>query len=594
MHLVPYDYLNMRDEGHRGLVTLAPLIEQARAEVAACVLCDSGDFLQGTPLADEIAARRTLPHPMMQAFATLGYDAITLGNHDFDYGLPYLKDVLTDARPAIVSANIRTGPTQSLVAPWAMLTRHLSCGDGVEREIRIGVIGFAPPQITAWNADILDDALQTDDILAAARTHLPQLRRAGADLVVALCHGGPVAGPPVCHMENAALQLAALPGIDVVLMGHMHGLFPGPGFAGIAEVDCQRGTLAGKPAVMAGGNGGAIGVIDLTLTPVAPAPSHPDAKPGRRWQVTGHDAQIRKAPTDRFTPTPLYRSLRQVLAGPHDATLARMAEPIGATDRPLTTYFAAIGRDDTAPLLAQVQIDAIRAALTATPFADLPILASTAPFHAGAHGGPSNYLGIAAGPLRVRDCRAMVPFDNPICAMLRRGWQIRQWLERSNAFFNRITPGLADQPLLNCQIAPYHFDTLHGITYTVDLSCPNGPETGRIRDLRLGGRPLCDDTLCIVATNSYRAHGGGGLVIADPSDTIHVTRRGLRDLLIAALASGTPPTPDATSPWTFAPIPGASALFPGSPAQEARAATGEGVTFAGMRDDGFAAYRLTF
>ena len=583
MHLIPFDYLHERRDAPRGLVALAPEIARARAECAASLLCDTGDFLQGSPLADEIALRRIRPHPMIQTFNALRYDAVTLGNHDFEYGLSYLQDVLADAVPAVVSANLRTGPATTLVRPWQIVDRAVVCSDGATRPLRVGVIGFAPPQIPTWSADVLQDAVQADDILAAARTHLPQIRRAGADIVVALCHGGPVAGAEVCHMENAALQLARLPGIDAVLMGHMHGLFPGPGFDGIAEVDAARGTLAGKPAVMAGSRGQALGVMDLILE------SAPDDE---GWRIVDHRAAVRPAPATPARGTALMRSLRQVLSVPHAATLERLRQPLGRTDRPISTYFAALGLDDSGPLLAQVQIAAIRAKLVGTPFADLPVLASTAPFHAGGHGGPHHYLDIPAGPLRVRDCAAIVPFDNPVCAVLRRGWQVMQWLERSSAFFQTLRPDLAAQQLLNPLVAPYHFDTIHGLSYVIDLTADPAAFCGRIRDVTLDGRPMADDDLCIVATNSYRARGGGGLVVAEPSDILHTTRRGLRSLLMDALTDGVTVPPAAPCAWSFAPVPGASALVPSSPAARTCLPGLPHVTFDHLQPDGFAAYRV--
>ena len=583
MHLMPFDYLHERRDAPRGLVALGPLIGRARRECAAHLLCDVGDFLQGSPLADEIAARGVRPHPMILAFNELAYDAVTLGNHDFEYGLPYLREVLRDAAPAVVSANLRTGAAQTLVAPWVVLDRVLACTDGRDHGLRVGIIGFAPPQIPVWSADHLRGTLQADDILDAARHYLPQVRQAGADIVVALCHGGPVPGPATPHMENAALHLARLPGIDAVLMGHMHGLFPGQGFDGLPDVDARRGTLAGKPAIMAGARGQGLGVLDLIV--------ERDAGQGA-WRIADHRAGIRTAPQRPPAPSALSRRLEAVLAQPHAATLERLRTPLGLTAQPLSTYFAAIGHDGTAPLLAQVQIAAIRAALRDGPFADLPVLASTAPFHAGGHGGPHHYLDIPAGALRVRDCAAIVPFDNRICAVLRRGWQILDWLERSSAFFRVLKAGQPGQALLNPLVAPYHFDTLHGLTYTIDVTAQPLPGAGRIRDVTLNGRAFCPDDLFVVATNSYRARGGGALITAAPSEIVATTRLGLRSLLMAALRDGLVQSPPGPPAWTFAPLPGTDAIFPSSPAARDRLAQLPHVVFDHLQDDGFAAYRI--
>ncbi|WP_237064254.1 5'-nucleotidase C-terminal domain-containing protein [Loktanella sp. M215] len=597
MHLMAFDYLLDRPNAQQGLVALAPLIATARQQVAASVLCDTGDFLQGTPLADDIAGRRMLPHPMVQAFNTLRYDAVTLGNHDFDYGLPYLRAVLADLHAPVVSANLKADGNAPFAAPWTLVTRQVACSDGQTRDLRVGIIGFGPPQIADWGAAWLHGMVTTDDIIATARQEVPLLRAAGADVIVALCHGGPAAGAD--SAENAALQLAALPQIDVVLMGHMHEVFPGTAFGPMPQVDPHRGTLAGKPAMMAGAHGKEVGILDLTLSVAAPdADGSQPARP--MWRVVDHRCKVIRPSEPAVAPSILSRLLHNRLALPHAATLDRLRQPIGQTPVALTSHFAAIGADMTAPLLAQVQIEAISAALAGTPHAGLPVLATTAPFRAGGHGGPDNYIAISPGPLRRRDCAAIVPFDNPICAVLRRGWQIRAWLECCSAFFATLTPGRTDQALLNPRMAPYHFDTLHGLQYRIDLTVPpalpGAPPSRhrRITELTLRGRALDDDALCVVATSSYRAHGGGGIIAVPPQDIVHTSRDGLRTMLMQALHRSQGAVASAPQPWTFAPLPGTTARFTSSPQARDTLADHPHVTFAGLQDDGFASYRIAF
>ncbi|SEM74906.1 2',3'-cyclic-nucleotide 2'-phosphodiesterase / 3'-nucleotidase [Loktanella fryxellensis] len=585
MQLTPYDYLRDEPFGNGGLTRLAPLIAAARADCAATILCDSGDFLQGSPLADHIAASDVLPHPMVQAFNALRYDAVTLGNHDFDYGMPWLGRVLQDLDAPVVGTNLTvTGPAP-LILPWTVLHRSVPCSDDSVRPLAIGIMGFAPPQIVDWNADILDEALQTQDILTAARLTLPLLQAAGADLIVALCHGGPVAGPDQPRMENAALSLARLAGIDALLMGHMHGSFPGPCFAGLPDADSAAGLLAGTPAVMAASYGQKIGVLDLDLR-VAPSGA------ARRWTVTGHHAALRAPDRGDHAPSALSRQMDCVLSAPHAATLKRLHSPVGRAGHALTSHFAAIGHDDTALLLAQVQIAAVKPALKDTVWADLPVLASTAPFRAGGHGGPQNYLCIPPGILRLRDCAAMVPFDNRICAVLRTGRQIRTWLDVTSAFYRTLVPGVADQPLIDRSIPPYHFDTLHGVAYRIDLSLAPG-QPGRIADLSVDGRPLADTDRCIVATSTYRARGGGGMVRATDADLLHTTQDGLLTLLTRTLQRDGHVPPGAPPPWSFATLPGASAVFETSPAALHTPRPVAGLEPLGLGTDGYARFRLT-
>ena len=126
MQLFAFDYLADRSRATRSLMGLAGPIRAAREGTGASLLLDCGDFLQGNALADFLAEQRLDPHPMIAAFDHLGYDAITLGNHEFEYGIPFLTDALRPLRAKVVSANLSTGPGQLLVAPWAVFDRQIA------------------------------------------------------------------------------------------------------------------------------------------------------------------------------------------------------------------------------------------------------------------------------------------------------------------------------------------------------------------------------------------------------------------------------------------------------------------------------------
>ena len=588
MQLFAFDYLADTARATRSLMGLSEPIRTAREGAPATVLLDAGDFLQGNALADFLAEQRLEPHPMIAALNHLRYDAVTLGNHEFEYGLPFLRATLSALEAEVVSANLSTGPGEPFVAPWTILDRDIPCSDGVTRPVRIGVIGFAPPQIVDWNADVLRDGLTASDAVSSALTQIPRLRRAGADIVVALCHGGPSTDPTHFKMENPATALAELRGVDVVLMGHLHGCFPGPDFDTVPGADVARGTLCDTPAMMPGAHGSHLGQMDLKLT----IDSDGD------WQIADHEIRLVPAMPVQGLPEDLSRGLPAELVTAHETVRARLSRTVCETPVRLSTHFACVGIDDTAELMAQVQIEAIARKLAGTAYADLPILASTAPFQAGGHGGPRNYFDLMPGPLRLRHCHGLAPFDNPVCAVVRRGWQIRAWLERSATFFSRIEPGRADQPLTDDHIAPYHLDTIHGLSYEIDLSRPAHtapPGTGgkgRIRALTLGGEPLCDDTQVVVATGSYRAHGGGGHVTGDSSDIVATTDSGLRRLLVEALSRGqVTPRPGAPV-WRFTPVEGASAIFQSAPNAARHPPAGLPITPMPGLADGFARFRL--
>ena len=151
--------------------------------------------------------------------------------------------------------------------PWLVLDREFTDEAGAKQQIKIGVIGFVPPQIVQWDKSHLDGKATTIDIVDAAQEACARPKKAGADIVVALCHSGIAGGERKGGEENAALHLAKVDGIDVILTGHQHLVFPGgKDFDNIPGVDVKAGTLHGKPAVMAGFWGSHLGLVDLELT----------------------------------------------------------------------------------------------------------------------------------------------------------------------------------------------------------------------------------------------------------------------------------------------------------------------------------------
>ena len=568
--LMPYDYCADRPNTNLGLGAIALQIAEARGEARNCLLFDNGDFLQGNPLADYAAtARRRRAHPVITAFNTLGYDAATLGNHEFDYGLRFLSEVLADARFPVVSANVATrlgrSPSrdETLVPPFAILRRQIIDDDGHAHLLRIGVIGFAPPQIAEWDRNTPEGSVQTRDILAAARAWVPRLRARGADIIVALAHSGIGEIEPEEGSENAATALAALPEIDALVAGHSHRVFPGPDFPASPAIDPVRGRLAGKPAVMPGHSANHVGIIDLQIERCTCGP--------RRWRVVDASARIGQRSADRPPPAP---ALHQALAPDHRATLAWSRRQLGETAVPLHSHFATIAPSAALSLIAEAKADHIRAALTGTRWAGLPLLSSASPFRAGGRGGCANFTEVPAGPLRMRNLSDLYPFPNTLVTLLLTGAEVADWLERATAVFHRIAPGSADAPLRDDAVPSFVFETIPQLSYAIDLSQPArfdgqgrlvNPEARRITGLRHGDQPLAATDRFLLVTNNHRA---GRARLQDPQAeqnvvftdgarvqsvfSAHVQRRG---------SVGAPPRRN----WHFLPMPGTTATFPAGP-----------------------------
>lgn len=563
--LLPYDYCANRPAAGRGLGEIARQIAVAREEAPNTLLLDNGDFLQGSPLADFVASvdRRRRAHPVIAAFNTLGYDAITLGNHDFDYGVEFLRKSISQAQFPVVSANVATelgasaGKDKTLVPPYTLLHRQVRDEDGRLQSLRIGVIGFAPPQIEVWEEDRLAGTVRMRGILAAARAWLPKLKAAGADVIVALAHSG--IGPVEADdgIEDAATALAALPEIDAVVAGHSHLTFPGPGIAARPGVDPIRGCLAGKPAVMPGHSGSHLGIIDLALSR--------DSSGAAKWRITDRAVRLGE-PSPMLNP--VSPQLHRALASDHRATLAWSRRSLGQTTVALTTYFATAAPNAAIELIARAKVNHVRRAMAGTAFADLPILASAAPFRSGGHGGALHYTDIPAGMFRMRSLLDIYPFQNNLVTLALTGADIADWLERSASIFRQIRPGETDATLQDPQFPAFAFEGIPGVDYAVDLSQPARfdargnlvrPEACRIVGLSLGGRLLDPAEPLLLVTNSHRASRLRGSAAGKPQVVLADGNRVqaiLAEYIRATEVVGAPPRRN----WHFLPMPGTSVL----------------------------------
>lgn len=593
MHILPYDYFSNRPDNSIGLIRLVDTISRLRLQPdVTTLLCDNGDTLQGNPLADFLAQQidDTAMHPMIAALNMLDYDAMTLGNHEFDYGLAFLRNALKDADFPIVSANIRSKTPPMLANPFAILDRQIACDDGVTRLIKIGITGFSPPQVADWDHNKHRDAVEADDIVDAAQHIVPQMKAAGADLIIALCHAGIADVAHTPRMENAAIPLAGVDGIDVILAGHTHETFPDPNGMLRPNVDLVNGALHEKPAVMASFYGKALGIVDLSISCTQ-----------GKWQINDHAVHLERRSSPKLANGPLQNALAELIAVPHAATLAQTQQHIASTEIPIHSYFATIQPDLSQQLLARATQQAVQTAMRDTVHAGIPVLAAKSPFRSGGRGGLGHYIDIPAGPVTLRDAAAIFPFADRLCAVRRTGAQIAQWLERSASHYNQIKPGTHETPLINPLSASYNCDSILGLCYEIDLTQParfdlNGhqvaPQAQRIKQLTHAGKQVRDDDVFIVATNSFRTNGGGGFAQPDPSDILQTSIATTRDIFISYLQTVGRITEPVGAIWSFAHIPDTSAIFQSAPAAKARLA--RDMSHIGPGEGGFHNYRIRF
>lgn len=483
--LAPWDYYTSQPE-ERGLAKVATLVDSIRAANERVVLVDSGDLLQGNPLDYYFGVVEPADvHPVVHAMNYLDYDASTVGNHEFNYGLEALDRALDDADFPFVVANVFVAGTDA--TRWSPYT-VINVGG-----VLVGVLGLTTPGSMIWDRHHVEGELEFRDIVESAVRVWPELE-AASDVQIVAIHSG--MGPGSSYdaaatgvpEENAGQRLAeTLPGIEVIFLGHSH-------------IDIPSETVNGVLLTQAAKWGEALAVATLTLE-----------REERGWTLVDKAATTLSA-----EGVPSSAGFMAELAPYHGATVAYVADTIGWTAESWSTARARQIDTPAIDLIQRVQLEATGADLSAA-----------SAFTTEAQ--------IEAGPITVADAAGLYIYDNTLKAIEITGAQLRAYLEHSARFFHRVDEKGAnidaegDFDIFVDSIPGYNYDIVAGVDYTIDVSQPIG---SRIRDLTFGGEPVTDDQTFTLAINNYRQSGGGGFSMLQGAPVVYDHQEEIRQLLI--------------------------------------------------------------
>jgi 2',3'-cyclic-nucleotide 2'-phosphodiesterase/3'-nucleotidase len=259
-----------------------------------------------------------------------------------------------------------------------------------------------------------------------------------------------------------------------------------------------------------------------------------------------------------------------------------------------------LGLSRTAALIHQAR----RKVLKGTPHDGVPVLSAAAPFKAGGRGGPGYYTDVPAGDIAIRNVADLYLYPNTVRAVRVSGAVVREWLEMSAGQFNRIDPTLTTpQSLINPAFPTFNYDVIDGVTHRIDVTqparyTPQGrladAQARRIVDLRFQGQPVTDAMEFIVATNNYRANGGGNFPGMDGKNVVYeageTNQEIIKDWLIEQRTVDAAVTPI----WSFAPIAApVQVVFESSPEARSLAGASTRIRHVGEGQNGFALHSLS-
>ena len=416
------------------------------------LIIDGGDILQGSPLGAFCHDTLGDASRFAEMMNCCGYDYVTLGNHDFNYGMSYLDTYLNALRARCVCENVRWDDA-GVRFPARIHT--------LENGLRIGIVGIVTDYVNIWERPEHLSGITISDPLLAARAALETMR-GQVDITLGIYHGGferDLATGRVLSAthENVAYRLCQELDFDILLTGHQH-------------MTVHSQTLNGTFVVQPADRG-------QEFLRVEAAVSGTEKRFTSETISAGGDCR---------------REWLEEFAGMEHGAQNWLDQVVGHLPRPLqpdTPLHMAAEGSGLPDLFNAVQLWASGAQLSAASLAN----------------------DVAGLPqvVRRRDLLIAYPYTNTLSVLQITGAVLRQALERSAEYFTRNDDGSlrVSDCFLEPKVEHYNYDYYAGVSYTYDISRPVGQ---RVTSLTVAGTPVKADDVFTICLNSYRASGTGG------------------------------------------------------------------------------------
>jgi len=480
---MPWDYFRDQPDGRAGLVKIASLVDSVRAVNPYTVLVDNGDWLQGSPMAEYYASVDTITgYPFLEAAAFMHYDAITLGNHEFDFSLSLINKRIKESRVPVISANLlKFNSDEPYYKPYIFK----SFG-----KMKVGILGLITPGTAVWNKARLEGQITNADPIETAGKYVAEMKEKGADIIIVLAHSG-LEGESSYAPENQLEEnfgknlVNSVAGIDHIILGHHHMVLENQHLLNPEKI--KTGF------VMPGSRGTHLGISTLNIS------YHKSLK---KWLITDQKSKV--VPV---VQAKTHQELNDFLRESHFLVRAYYNQPVATTN---AVWSTSRSRMEDTPIMDLIQY--IQQKITGAQ------LSAAAAFNTQSNFGP--------GDISLADLSQLYPYENKLALVEINGAQLKAYLEHSAQFFVQTEHGKS--PKINSQWPGFNYDMISGVEYVLDITQPVGQ---RVKSLKYQDKPVQNGDIFTLAVNSYRAAGGGGFEMLQNARIIREYDVSIRELI---------------------------------------------------------------